>query len=476
MQKLKNYAPLVLLFVMSSASAATGTFSSVENSFIGPLSSFAGPIQKEANGLFWTLAIISMVWTFGMMAMKRAEFGEIFGELIRFAVTTGFLYWLLLNGPTFAIDIWQSLQTLGTLASGAAIANPGSLIDQGLAFFYKVWGLTDWNPITGSPFASLVAVVIAALVLLEFALIAINLLLIHVTAYFVGYVGLFVLGFGGAKWTSEYAIAYYKAMLATGMQLLGMMAVILIGMKLVTTYETSIVYSSAILTSPSSLINLLISVFILHKLAKKIPEALAGLVNGNPGTGASNAGNVTMAGAAAAGAAAGIMAGKMALGAIGGAGGATKALQAAAAAAQGGEASGGASGMLASAAALGGAEAGAAGGGAAPGGGGGAAKAAAAARFAGRMASEIGSAAGRRAGGRVGSLLDAVQGRMNSSIGGRIADEIKNPGAKAQATADAKTVAAFESQQAAQAIAEKAFAINFIGPPAPPPSNSVGPG
>ena len=60
---------------------------------------WASIIESVATRLFWTLALISMVWTFGMMALRKADIGEFFAELIRFTVFTGFFWWLLINGP-----------------------------------------------------------------------------------------------------------------------------------------------------------------------------------------------------------------------------------------------------------------------------------------------------------------------------------------------------------------------------------------
>ena len=49
-----------------------------------------GPaIESAASRLFWSLATISMVWTFGFMALRQADIGEFFAEFIRFTIFTG---------------------------------------------------------------------------------------------------------------------------------------------------------------------------------------------------------------------------------------------------------------------------------------------------------------------------------------------------------------------------------------------------
>ena len=57
------------------------------------------------------------------MAMRKADIGEFFAELVRFTILTGFFWWLLENGPHFAMDIVNSLRDAlcHLLLGGAAI-------------------------------------------------------------------------------------------------------------------------------------------------------------------------------------------------------------------------------------------------------------------------------------------------------------------------------------------------------------------
>jgi hypothetical protein len=57
----------------------------------------ANIIQSAAERLFWTLVLISMVWTFGMMLLRKADIGDFFAEFTRFIIFTGFYFWLLTN-------------------------------------------------------------------------------------------------------------------------------------------------------------------------------------------------------------------------------------------------------------------------------------------------------------------------------------------------------------------------------------------
>ncbi|SEO22218.1 type IV secretion system protein TrbL [Nitrosospira multiformis] len=101
-------------------------------------SAWATIITERASWLFWMLVTISMVWTFGLMALRRADIGEFFAEFLRFTVFTGFFWWLLMNGPAFATSIIASLKQIGSEASGLRdVLSPSGIVDIGFHIFYR---------------------------------------------------------------------------------------------------------------------------------------------------------------------------------------------------------------------------------------------------------------------------------------------------------------------------------------------------
>jgi type IV secretory pathway TrbL component len=44
--------------------------------------------MDHASWLSWTLVIISIVWIFGMMALRKADIAEFFAKFVRFTITT----------------------------------------------------------------------------------------------------------------------------------------------------------------------------------------------------------------------------------------------------------------------------------------------------------------------------------------------------------------------------------------------------
>lgn len=119
---------------MAQELSSSGVMNDVLKRFHDAAATWGPAIESAASRLFWTLVVISMVWTFGMMALRKADIGEFFAEFVRFTIFTGFFWWLLTNanqGMNIAGTIVQSLQTLGAQAGDFPIAilgPPASLI------------------------------------------------------------------------------------------------------------------------------------------------------------------------------------------------------------------------------------------------------------------------------------------------------------------------------------------------------------
>lgn len=265
-----------------------------------------GPIiQAAASRLFWALATISLVWTGGMMVLRKADIGEFFAEFTRFIIVTGFFWWLLTNsvtGMNIAGTIITSMQQLGAQAGGLSTSNlgPSSIVDLGFDLFNRTVEAT--SELSWREMGTVIVMELQALaVLLVLALISVNMLLTLASAWIVLYGGIFVLGFGGARWTSDMAINYYKTVLGVGLQLLAMVLIIAIGKSFLTHYFAQLSNNLAI----QELAVMLVVAIILLVLANKVPPLIAGIAtgasSGGGGVGSLGAGTMFAAGMAAAG-------------------------------------------------------------------------------------------------------------------------------------------------------------------------------
>ncbi|ABM44363.1 MULTISPECIES: P-type conjugative transfer protein TrbL [Pseudomonadota] len=265
-----------LAFFAVDAHAAidnAGVFDSVLDRYQAAASGWAGVITTAATWLFWTLVVISMVWTFGMMALRKADIGEFFAEFVRFTIFTGFFWWALTNGPNFASSIYASLRQLAGNATGLGNAlSPSGIVDVGFAIFDKVMDQSSvWSPVD-----SMAGILMAVAILVILALVGVNMLLLLASGWVLAYGGVFFLGFGGSRWTSDMAINYYKVVLGVAAQLFAMVLLVGIGKTFLDDYYARM--SAGISLKEMGV--MLIVVIILLALTNKIPPLIAGIITG----------------------------------------------------------------------------------------------------------------------------------------------------------------------------------------------------
>jgi type IV secretion system protein TrbL len=318
----------LMLYSVGAAAQLTnqGMLDQVVTEFATRASSWQSVVMNAAMWLFWTLGTISLVWTGGILILRKADIGEFLAEFVRFILFFGFFLWLLRNGPAFASSIIRSLQKLGEQASGVSSVTPSSIVDIGFMIWKQaIISLSLWTPID-----SFVGIALSAGIMLLLAAVAVNMLLLLVAGWILMYAGIFFLGFGGSRWTSDLAINYYKAVLGVAVQLMAMVLLIGIGNDLLSTFYAKMNKGAL---NFEELGVMLVFCFALLMLINRVPSLLAGVITGSGSGGAGNFGAGAIAGAAmgAAGmaAAATSMAGAAVMGGVQNIAGGAQALMAA---------------------------------------------------------------------------------------------------------------------------------------------------
>lgn len=228
---------------------------------------------ERATWLFFTLGIISMVWTFAQLLFHRSSFAEYAGELIRFCITFGFYLWILRNGPEIAAAILESFKQIASTASGQPnITGLSSIVDIG----FKVFDRAIKSTSISDPAGSTGLIIIGATVLVIISLIAINMLILYCSSWILAYAGIIYLGFGGCKWTSDMAINYFKTVLGVAASL--MTTILLIGIA------TNIFNQQVAVMSAEAKMEemgvLLVSAIALLFLTNKVPAMVSGIITG----------------------------------------------------------------------------------------------------------------------------------------------------------------------------------------------------
>ncbi|EIP0120067.1 TPA: P-type conjugative transfer protein TrbL [Vibrio alginolyticus] len=287
-----------------------GVLDEVAVHFLTVSSSWAGVITNHASWLFWLLGTISLVWTGGNLLLKQADIREFFAEFTRFIITFGFFLWLLRNGPKFAASIIDSLRIIGAQAAGLPRElTPSEPISIAFDIITKSSEAYSYT----SPFDNLAIFIITLLILFCMTVVAANVLLSLVSAWVLTYAGIFVLGFGGSKWTSDIAINYFRSVLSIALKLMTMTLMIGVAMSIMDSFYAELSAN----TSMKELLVIFVVSVVLMLLIHSVPNVVASLI---PGSGsATSSGNVSASAMAGAAMATGGMAAGAAMGTAGGA-------------------------------------------------------------------------------------------------------------------------------------------------------------
>lgn len=267
---------VLLILISTQAQAApldsAGLLDDILNRFANVASTWAGTIQNYATWIFWSLAVISMVWTFAMMAMQGEGLSAALAEVVRFFAVLGFFFYLLKNGPAISVDIQDSLRQLAANASGLSKSfSPSGIVDIGFDIVSRV---VDQSSIW-SPADSTVGLILAGVILCVLALVGVNMLLLLITGWILSYGGIFLLGFGGARWTSDIAITFFKTVLGIALQLFTMVLIVGIGKSFIDQYYQAM---GADAVQMKSMFVMLVASIVLLVLVNKVPPMVGSIV------------------------------------------------------------------------------------------------------------------------------------------------------------------------------------------------------
>lgn len=255
--------------------------------------------------LFWALALIQLVMTFGPLAVRGAEICEIVHELFKYVLVIGFFYELLTHATLLASALVQSFRDAGGIAIGQSSAlQPGNVFRLAVQFADTIGNVTTINPLVA------VSVSLAsALVLLCFAFIAAFMAVTLIESYIVINASVLLLGFGGSQWTREYAMAMPRYAVAVGAKLF--VLTLLVGLITQSASAWEHAYTHTDNASMWTMVGLSL---VCAYLTKTIPDLIQGLIAGVSLGGGSTLGG--MAAGIAGGTAAAL--GTVATGGIGG--------------------------------------------------------------------------------------------------------------------------------------------------------------
>lgn len=193
-----------------------------------------------ATMVFGMLVLIEFTWFAMQMTLKKAELSEIITSLMFKVVAIGFFFTLLLNAPTWIPLISQSFMQAGATISGTTVEqfSPSAIISRGLdaaallvaaqqADAPGTWELLTSPGQAGAALLTSIIIGLAALMLvIAFAILALQFLVALLESYIVLGAGALLLGFSGSRWTMSFSEKYLGYSVSVGAKLLVVMVLV----------------------------------------------------------------------------------------------------------------------------------------------------------------------------------------------------------------------------------------------------------
>ncbi|EIM63182.1 P-type conjugative transfer protein TrbL [Desulfobacter postgatei 2ac9] len=279
----------------------------IVNKYLIMGSTWGENIKSHALWLLKWLLVIQLVVMAVKLGFKQSTLQDVIEDLVMTAIFGGIFWALIIKGQAWGVDLIK-----GMINMAEDVAGSGSTPDE--AFFAKIFTdildvsnnmMYSWNPIF-VPALCLCSICSAACGAFIYGMY----LVILCESYIALNLGIFILGFGGFRYTRGFATGFLKYALSVGLKLFVIRCLLYI--------LGSFMADMVLFTFKSFTETLVITAcfFILAFLIKVLPDTIAKMVTLHSG---SSAGAITGAMAAGAGMAAG--AASMGVGAAAGAAG-----------------------------------------------------------------------------------------------------------------------------------------------------------
>jgi len=267
-------------------------------------------IEKHALWLLKWLLVIQLIVMAVKLGFKQSTLQDVVEDLVMTAIFGG-VFWALIIKGHGGTDSYSYKLIHGMFAMAKDVAGGGS--PPGEAFFAKIYTdfmkisdkMISWNPLNVVPYGmcAIASAVCAAFIYGMY-------LVILCESYIAFNLGIFLLGFGGLRYTRSFATGFLKYALSVGLKLFVIRCLFYI---LGHFSAQMVLYNFKTFTEVLAITS---CIFILAFLIKVLPETLAKMVTLHSG---SSAGAIT--GAMAAGAGLAVGAASMGVGAAAGAAG-----------------------------------------------------------------------------------------------------------------------------------------------------------
>lgn len=237
---------------------ATGVLDSVDQTIQAASTSWMGTALGYANTLFFGLAGLEFTWSAIQLTLKKNDLPDIIVGTLFKVMSLAFFAMILNEAPTWIPMIINSFTQAGTaVAGGGTPLTPSGVIDQGISLASNI--ITQGMNVNGTQNGGVVSAITSGgvsmgkymlsaivigltgiMIVLAFAVIALQLFVTLVESYLVVGGGALMLGFLGSRWTSNFGEKYFGYAISVGIKLFTLYLIIGFGSDLVTQMQAQL--------------------------------------------------------------------------------------------------------------------------------------------------------------------------------------------------------------------------------------------
>ncbi len=295
--KFLNLVVLIVLFIsfLPSISFAEprGIVVDIVTKFSTQASLYGTTLQSYAERLFYWCLILDVVLLGIRVSLNRDDIASIFKQFVFIMLFAGFIFSVIKNYDVWSMNLINGLNSVAITLGGPDLNL--SPFDTGIEIVKGIFEETSgWTPINSFGF-----LVVGAMVMVCFALITAQIVMVKCEAWIAMNAAVLLLGFGGSSLLKEYAINTMRYALSVAFKLFVMQLVVGIGMSFMNDFKSTSMRLEDLLVLVGAAV-------VLLALVKTIPDVCAGIINGShTGSGSSLMSTAAMVGAAGAATAAG---------------------------------------------------------------------------------------------------------------------------------------------------------------------------
>lgn len=242
---------IVLMLVPGISFAAQTHMNSLYSDFRSVTQGWYNVLFDDALGIFAVLFAIEFTWLVVTWMITGKGLHEMYSSFLKKMITIGFFYTILLYAGTWAPMLIGAFTSAAQQAGGVPVLSPTAIADSAVKAFVTCVAAgpesaahaagSAWNEIWSGNFTGafdalgnaasaelgtvtgvdlIVGAIVGLIVFISLVYVALEFFAIQLEAMIIFSVGVIMLGFGAARWTSDFAKNYMKYAFAVGIRLL----------------------------------------------------------------------------------------------------------------------------------------------------------------------------------------------------------------------------------------------------------------